>query len=621
MTDHSADEIRDLLARAMSDSPEPHPWAEVDQRARRHDAPPPVRRRTGIWLAAAACTIALIGGLVAVVSSNDESKVRTDNPNSTTPSTAASTSAPAPTTTVPAPPTTALKTESGWTGGLLDDINVDSLRGLDSFAEGDVIVPTTPRRWRVSESVWTDPDDAIAPDFIEWVVEVTEARPNNGFGQVLYLTQSREPTCTTTLGCKPSGESVTINGVVWESIVVERIPEDDDQFVDATTVRARVGDRWVSLAAGAPQLLTGPLLDNPPIIEFLEGLRVGSPDDLTVIGQACWQCGAAGAEGDPFAVVESPSVTPTTMPDDTPTASSEPQAQAPSDFDSDTGRPLTDLAKGDVVVPTYIPPGLALQSTAQIHEYATADSEFFFTLETADGSYSNAVRLWESSGTVGPLGPRFIDDPNHPPVEIAGLTWGWYDFETARIANVGEFEVWVYLDGLDKLEAERLIEGLRAVSIDQFPGAITFDGADGLSVIDPNDLNDLNDPDIVASDNQFELTAVQVGDQVCTKLEETTVPVTATFSANCTESAQLEQLGIVDLYPLDPTDTKHLIIGVVDSPSPTVVRITSPDGESVVVPTGPVNQVIDGRFFRARLDLDVSNGIRLDQFTIEDASP
>jgi hypothetical protein len=405
---------------------------------------------------------------------------------------------------------------------------------------------------------------------------------------------------------------VTIDGVVWESIVVERIPEGDDQFFDATTLRARVGDRWVSLAAGAPDLLSGPLLDNPPIIEFLEGLRVGSPDDVAAIGEACWQCGIAGAEGDPFAASESSTATPTTLSDGGQTATS-----APSDVSSDTGRPLTDLAAGDVVVPTYIPPGLTLQTPARIYEYATAVSEFSFNLESADGVYGNSVRLWEQD-VARPLDPAALDDANHPPVEIAGITWGWSDFESARIANIGPFGVWVYLHGLDRSEAERFIEGLRAVPIEQFPGPIASDGADGLTVTGPDAVADA---EIVASDDQFELTAVQVGDQVCTKLSQTAVPVTMTFAANCAPSSRLDESGIIDLSPLDQTDTNHLIIGVVDSASATAVRVTSPDGESVVVPTGPVNRAIDGRFFLARLDLDVGNGIRLDRFTIEDASP
>ena len=617
MTDHSTDEIRDLLARAMSDAPEPHGWADVEHRARQHDAPPR-QRRTGIWLAVASCTIALMGGLVAVISFDDEPEVRIDSTDSTTSSTSTIVSTPVPapttnpaTTTAPAP-----EFEAGWTGGLLDDIDANSLRTLDSFAEGDVIVPTAPSGWRVSDSAWTDLDDAIAPDFVEWSVEVIEAPPDNPFGQVLYLTQSREPICRTTLGCKPSGDSVTINGVVWEVIVVERIPEDAPEFVDATTLRARIGDRWVALAAGAKHLLTGPLLENPPIIEFLEGLRVGSPSDLAAIGEACWQC----AGGDPFAATESTTATPTTMSDGATTATSEPGAQAPSDASFETGRPLTDLAPGDVVVPTYIPPGLILQDTAQIYEYPGGVSEFAVSLETTDGAFYSSVRLWDYGNDVGPLDPTALNDPNHPPVEIADLTWGWGDFEPARIANIGPFSVWVYLDGLDRSEAERFIEGLRAVPFEQFPSSIVVDGADGVSVIDP-DTDDTDAAEIVASDDQFELTAVPTTGQVCMKLEQITVPVTMTFAANCWASERLADSGIVDLYALDTTDTEHLLIGVLDSPDATAVRLTSPDGESVVVETGPANQVIDGRFFLARLDMDIGNGIRLDQFTIEDASP
>lgn len=111
---------------------------------------------------------------------------------------------------------------------------------------------------------------------------------------------------------------------------------------------------------------------------------------------------------------------------------------------------------------------------------------------------------------------------------------------------------------------------------------------------------------------------------MCTKLEETTVPVfpvTMTSGAHCWESARFTELRIVDFYSLDGTDTNHLIIGVIDSPSATAVRLTSPDGEFVVVPTGPVNQAIDGRFFLARLELDVADPNRLFDYTIEDASP
>lgn len=62
MTDHGMDEMRDLLARAMTDAPEPHPWSVIEDRAERNDAALPTRRRTGVWLASAACTIALVAG-------------------------------------------------------------------------------------------------------------------------------------------------------------------------------------------------------------------------------------------------------------------------------------------------------------------------------------------------------------------------------------------------------------------------------------------------------------------------------------------------------------------------------------------------------------------------------
>ena len=150
---------------------------------------------------------------------------------------------------------------------------------------------------------------------------------------------------------------------------------------------------------------------------------------------------------------------------------------------------------------------------------------------------------------------------------LAGLTWGWNDFETARVANIGQFSVWVYLHGLDRPEAERFIDGLRAVPIDEFLGQVARDGADALSVID---IDNTEAADAVASDERFELTAVQIGDQVCTKLTETTVPATMTFGATCWESTGFTESGVQDLYPLDPTDTTHLIIGIIDSPNASV---------------------------------------------------
>jgi hypothetical protein len=308
------------------------------------------------------------------------------------------------------------------------------------------------------------------------------------------------------------------------------------------------------------------------------------------------------------------------VPDDDRTATSvEPEADAPSGVSTGTGRPLIELAEGDVVIPTYVPPGLTVRNSARFYEHPNGDSEVTVVLEsTDDNGWANSIRLWDYVNDSGPLDPTALEDPNHPPVEIAGLTWGWNDFETARVANIGQFSIWVYLHGLDRLEAERFIDGLRAVPIEEFPGQVARDGGDGLSVIDRDDTAAAN---VVASDERFELTAVQVGNQVCTKLTETIVPATMTFAANCWDATMFIESGVQDLFPLDTTDTTHLIIGVTDSPDATSVQITSPAGESVIVPTGPANDAIDGRFFLARLDLDVRNGIRLDLFTIEDVSP
>ena len=185
-----------------------------------------------------------------------------------------------------------------------------------------------------------------------------------------------------------------------------------------------------------------------------------------------------GWTGDPFAATEPSTASRTTIPDSGPTATSEPPA--PSDAGSDTGRPLTDLTTGDVVVPTYIPSGLTLKR-AKILERG-GWSEFSFLLERADPQYEYStdftVILSESPGTLLPLGSQFLNDPDHPPVDIAGVTWGWNDFFVVRTAHIGSFEVWVSFDALDTSEAERLIEGLRALPIDQFPVPISFNGVD-----------------------------------------------------------------------------------------------------------------------------------------------
>ncbi len=100
MSDHDTDEIRELLARAMTEAPDPHRWSDVEDRAQRIETPTQARRRNGVWLAAAACVVALVGGLVAVVVSDDGPTVPAVDPDRTPPPATTSTTTPQSTETL-----------------------------------------------------------------------------------------------------------------------------------------------------------------------------------------------------------------------------------------------------------------------------------------------------------------------------------------------------------------------------------------------------------------------------------------------------------------------------------------------------------------------------------------
>jgi hypothetical protein len=149
-------------------------------------------------------------------------------------------------------------------------------------------------------------------------------------------------------------------------------------------------------------------------------------------------------------------------------------ALVPRAVDEAMVRPLADLADGDVVVPTYVPDGMVFDGPAR-----NSDDEFSFSLHTPDRGPYTLVRQWPGNLMGGPdvvqptpPDPATLTDPDHPPIEIAGITWGWFDFEQARTAHVGRSVIIVGVNGLDEVEAERFIEGLRAASIEQFPGPI-----------------------------------------------------------------------------------------------------------------------------------------------------
>ena len=72
------DEIREMLGRAVADAPEPRPWDDIERRAQAAAEVAPVRHRTVVWLAAAACLIAIVAGFVVFIDRDDD-KIRTDD--------------------------------------------------------------------------------------------------------------------------------------------------------------------------------------------------------------------------------------------------------------------------------------------------------------------------------------------------------------------------------------------------------------------------------------------------------------------------------------------------------------------------------------------------------------
>jgi hypothetical protein len=111
MTAPMSEQIREALEAAMVDAPAPHPWAEIERRASLVDEPAPSTRRPGIWLAAAACIVALVTGLVLLPGSGDD-EIRQDDRPSLVPGTTTSPTTP-PTSTVDASTTVAPETTTG----------------------------------------------------------------------------------------------------------------------------------------------------------------------------------------------------------------------------------------------------------------------------------------------------------------------------------------------------------------------------------------------------------------------------------------------------------------------------------------------------------------------------
>lgn len=103
MIEPTREQIRTALERATIDAPAPHPWAEIERRADSAGDPPSSIPRPGVWLAAVACVVALIAGLVILPGFGDDA-IRQDDRPSTVPGTTSTPTTP-PTSTVDESPT------------------------------------------------------------------------------------------------------------------------------------------------------------------------------------------------------------------------------------------------------------------------------------------------------------------------------------------------------------------------------------------------------------------------------------------------------------------------------------------------------------------------------------
>jgi hypothetical protein len=108
VTEPTSEQIRTALEDATVDAPAPHPWAEIERRAGSAGDPASSTLRPRIWLAAAACVVALIVGLVILPGSGDD-EIRQDDSPSIVPGTTTPSTTP-PTTTVDASTTVAPET-------------------------------------------------------------------------------------------------------------------------------------------------------------------------------------------------------------------------------------------------------------------------------------------------------------------------------------------------------------------------------------------------------------------------------------------------------------------------------------------------------------------------------
>ena len=515
------------------------------------------RSRRG-WMAAAAAVVVLLVGVGALViwSGDDPSRIEpADTEPQPTPTTLPETPTTVdetPTTTAtsePEPTTSTPDAEAGWTGGLLGDIDETSLRPLDSFTDGDVIVPTAPSSWRVDESISSSPDD-------EWAerssVTITEAQPFTHFatgqlinegGPRIHLRLTRTPECAASPGCNPSGPPVTIGGLEWQLFAVE---SDPTYFA----VRASVGDLWIwvtpevvgFIADGTWEYLGGfgSLLDEPTFIEYLEGLRVGSPADLAAVGTACWNCGATMID----------------LHDGS-------QLVRVGEIDTDGLRPLDTFSAGDVLVPTA--PEAWYQQTPYRADTENEELPVTQWRSSRDASTRSTLQIYARPACDADESSCDIPDAGVPiawpivgELEAAGVTWGYPNgnprgFEVAAVAGdylilVAEFGVASPL--LNNSDVVEYLEGLRVASLDELPDQINvvdefgrpFDRTTGELPTSP-------DRQAVASaevrDVTLVLNAQKVDGEICLALDRADTDAEI-WSMGCIDQARFDETFVID---------------------------------------------------------------------------
>lgn len=256
------------------------------------------QRRHWLWpaIAAAATIVVVVGGLVVLSTdsppADDRAPAQTVDPtpdSSAPPATTVTTETPVRTTEAPAPApeiaatTTSPNSATTWNGGLLGDLEVEGLLPLASVNDGDFVVPTAPVDWRILSGGF----GTHSAGFSNSTITIIEALPDGTTGPSILLDVSILGVCVDRglSSCETSGDSTEINGVVWQS------------FTELKGARGKVGDLFIDVQVNDPEL-NGSVLDDLTVVEYLEGLRVGTGDDYwdtirTEVKQACWTCSDA----------------------------------------------------------------------------------------------------------------------------------------------------------------------------------------------------------------------------------------------------------------------------------------------------------------------------------------